>query len=133
MRQIIFTEFDLIISNEVSDIFKWFGVNSLAGITFAEAKFMDQHNEGFDSMVNYHPDDKEMDLKNKPFIFLNSQALSNKPIHESTLVIHHASMKISRILVEGSDINYDNIYNFGEAICLDVLDELNFPEVYHRV
>ena len=88
MRQIIFTEFDLIISNEVSDIFKWFGVNSLAGITFAEAKFMDQHN---------------------------------------------ASMKISMILVEGSDINYDNIYNFGEAICLDVLDELNFPEVYHRV
>ena len=133
MRQIIFTEFDLIISTEVSDVFKWFGVNSLAGFTFAESKFMDQHNEGFDSMVNYHPQDKENELKSKPFMFLNSKALSNKPIHESTLIVHHASMKMSRILMEGSDVDYDKIYNFGEAICLDVLDELNFPEVFHRV
>jgi len=133
VRQIIFNEFDMIVSTEVSDIFKWFGVNSLAGVTFAEANFMDEYNEQFDSMVNYHPNDKNKSLEYKPFIYLNTHILSNKPIHESVLVVHHASMKLSRILTEGSDVNYDQIYKFGEAICMDVLDELNYPEVFHRV
>jgi hypothetical protein len=133
VRQIIFNEFDMIVSAEVSDIFKWFGVNSLAGVTFAEANFMDEYKEQFDSMVNYHPNDTNKSLEYKPFIYLNTHVLSNKPIHESVMVVHHASMKLSRILTEGSDVNYDQIYKFGEAICMDVLDELNYPEVFHRV
>jgi len=133
VRQIIFNEFNVILSPEVSDLFKWFGVNSLSGITFAEAKFMDEASEQFDSMVNYHPEDKNKDLRCKPYIYLNSHVLSNKPIHESTMVVHHASMKLSRILVEGGDINYDQIYKFGEAICLYLLEELQYPNVFHRV
>ena len=96
MRQIIFTEFDLIVATNISDLFQWFGVTDIHGLVIGEAIDKD-----IDSMVHYHPNDTSASLTYKPFIFLNSQSLSNLPIHESSMIIFEASQRLSELLCEG--------------------------------
>lgn len=132
MRQIILPDFDLILSADVRDIFKWFGVNSLSGVTYAEATFMEQFNEGFCSMVNHHPEDVENTLQRKPFIFLNTKELTNVTIHESAIIIQRASFQMSTMLKEESD-SLDEIYDKSEDICFMLIDELKFPKVFHKI
>ena len=57
MRQIIFTEFDLIVASNISDLFQWFGVTDIHGLVIGEAIDKD-----IDSMVHYHPNDTSAPL-----------------------------------------------------------------------
>tara|TARA_R100001510_G_C7656866_1_gene217501 strand:- start:7706 stop:8104 length:399 start_codon:yes stop_codon:yes gene_type:complete len=132
MRQIIFPDFDLIISDDVRDIFKWFGVNSLCGVTYAEATFMNQFQEGFCSMVDHHPEDKEKSLERRPFMYLNTTKLMDLEITLAVLIIQNTSFKLS-YLMSDKDSSLDEVYSHSENVSVQILDKLKFPKVFHRL
>tara|TARA_R110000751_G_scaffold76140_1_gene153192 strand:+ start:7644 stop:8042 length:399 start_codon:yes stop_codon:yes gene_type:complete len=132
MRQIILPEFDLFLSGDVKDLFQWFGVNHLCGVTYAEAIFMDKFKEGFCSMVHYHPEDKNKSFKMKPFMFLNTHELSNISIHESALMIQGASFEMVQLL-SGYECGNDETFERAEKMCITIITQLNFPKVFHRI
>lgn len=129
MRQHAFNEFDLFTSSNISDLFEWFASDEIHGLMLPDALRLD-----LVSVVHYHPNDVSASLSYKPFIFLNSRILSNMPIHESVLEITSASQKISEILTEGfTKAKSKEVQKFGEDIAYEILHELNYPNVYHRI
>ena len=132
MRQIIFPDFDLIISDDVRDIFKWFGVNHLCGVTFAEATFMNQFQEGFCSMVDHHPEDKKKSLERRPFMYLNTTKLMDLEITQAVLIVQNTSFKLS-YLMSDEQSTLDEVYSESENVSVQILEKLKFPKVFHRL
>lgn len=129
MRQHIFNEFDLILSPNIKDLFQWFGTDEIHGLLVSDAIKKD-----ITSMVHYHPNDVSASLSFKPFIYLNNHTLSNIPIHESAIIISGASQRLSEILTEGFvQTKAKEVETFTENLSLEILDELNFPQVFHRL
>jgi len=129
MRQIIFTEFDMIVSSNISDLFQWFGVDEIHGLMKSDAIQKD-----IQSMVHYHPNDTSASLTYKPFIYFNTHHLSNIPIHETSMIIFEATQRLSEILCEGyTETETREVSSFTQSLCLNIMDELKFPDVYHRI
>lgn len=119
-------------SNDVADIFKWYGVNHLCGVTYAEAQFMDKYQEGFCSMVSNHPELNHSDKDRIPFMFLNMNQLNGIPIHESVQKIMGASFSMALLTSKETD-SIQEVYKKSEKIASDVMELLKFPKVFHII
>lgn len=94
-----FEKYDLIIGQDATEIFNYYNVTEMHGLSLNGA--ISRIVEGgtyIDGLSNYHPMDKELDMKLKPFIFLNIGAMNNDYTSDEihTLIMHetmHMSVK----------------------------------------
>ena len=133
MRQFPFQEFELFLTPDVTDIYDWFEVGTLNGLTKAEMSYAQTSQDRFvSSLVNYHPKDVLKDCSYKPFFYLNSEAVNELPIHEVAIIIHRAAIRLSAMLCEGIE-DAHKLEEFAESISIAVCDELNMPTVYMKI
>ena len=86
-----FKEYDLIIGKDATEIFNYYNVTEMHGLSLDGA--ISRIVEGgtyIDGLSNYHPMDKELDMKLKPFLFLNIGAMNNNYTSDElhTLIMH---------------------------------------------
>jgi hypothetical protein len=94
-----FEKYDLIIGKDATEIFNYYNVTEMHGLSLDGA--ISRIVEGgtyIDGLSNYHPMDKELDMKLKPFLFLNIGAINNDYTSDEihTLIMHetmHMSVK----------------------------------------
>ena len=92
-----FKEYDLIIGKDATEIFNYYNVTEMHGLSLDGA--ISRIVEGgtyIDGLSNYHPMDKELDMKLKPFIFLNIGSLNTEYTQdEIQTVIMHETMHMA--------------------------------------
>ena len=130
MRMLPYKEFELFLSNDFTDLYDWFEVKSIQGLTKAESVALMQHKQRIQSFVNYSPKDVLRGCEHKPYMYLNREMINDLSVHESSFIIMGACLQMAKILASGSD--EDKIYSFAESLALNITD-LNYPEVYMRL
>lgn len=126
-----YKEFELFLSNDFTDLYDWFEVKSIQGLTKAESVALMQHKQRIQSFVNYSPKDVLRECEHKPYMYLNRDMINKLSVHESSFIIMGACLQMAKILASGSD--EDAIYSFAESLALNITDDLNYPEVYMRL
>lgn len=132
MRQHPFSEFDMFLGTDVAEVYDWFGVEFLNGVSksdvIAVQKMQDKY---IHSMVNYHPNDVLYDCSYKPYFFLNRDVINAMPINEIMIIVHAAATRLASILCDGFD-EVDKVEEFAYDLSLAICNEINMPEVYMR-
>jgi hypothetical protein len=93
-------QYELIIGEDATQIFKRYKVDSMHGLSLDGAiSSIAEGGTYIDGLSNYHPADKKLDMALKPFLFLNLSSMRNNYSNDEicTLVMHecmHMSGKL---------------------------------------
>ena len=126
-----FSEFELFLASDFTDLYDWFEVRSIQGLTKAESVSLNDSKVRIHSFVSYSPKDVLRQCEYKPYMYLNHDMINELTIQESAFIIMGACVKLSRILASGEDD--DEIFEFAESLALAIADELHFPNVYMKI
>ena len=133
MRQHPFSEFDMFLGPNVTDVYDWFGVDILGGVMKSDVIAVQKMEDKYiHSMVNYHPNDVLHDCSYKPYFFLNRDVINSMPINEIMIIIHSAATRLAAILCEGFT-DLERVEEFAYDLSLAISNEINMPEVYMRI
>ena len=93
-------QYTLIIGEDATQIFEYYEVTEMHGLSLDGA--ISRIVEGgtyIDGLSNYHPLDKELDMKLKPFLFLNLYSIQNNYSNAAvnTLVMHECMHMAGKI------------------------------------
>jgi len=104
-----FEKYDLIIGQDATEIFNYYDVTEMHSLSLDGA--ISRIVEGgpyIYGLANYHPQDKKLDMKVKPFIFLNLSALINDyESDEIYTAIMHETMHMAAIIYHYDLKNYE--------------------------
>lgn len=116
MRVYNFT-YQLILSDNPCDIFKYFGVNELHGLSLTDCQTYNNTNEDayIAGLCNQIPNN------NKMFIFLNTSRMNN--CKEKMALIFHEAMHLS-LEMHNYDVNEkeEEIISYAEAEAIKIFD-----------
>lgn len=127
-------QYELIIGEDATQIFKRYKVDSMHGLSLDGA--ISRIAEGgtyIDGLSNYHPEDKQLDMKLKPFLFLNLSAMRNNYSNDEicTLVMHEC-MHMSGKLYNGCwDSHEEEMITWAEKEANEIIEFLK-KEKYIR-
>ena len=84
-------QYELLLGKDATEAFTYYHLSKMHGLSIDGA--ISRIVEGgtyIDGLSNYHPDDKELDMKLKPFLFLNIGSIQNNYSNGEvyTLVMH---------------------------------------------
>jgi hypothetical protein len=130
MKVVGMRTFDLIVSEDATGLFLWYGLDQLHGLSLFDAKIaIAQGDKYIHGMANYHPQDFKLDFSKRPYIFLNGGYLSTIPLYEVATIIMHEAMHLSIILNGGlCDDNEEDVIEQAEQIANDIMEVLRFPK-----
>lgn len=117
-------EYVLIIGSSATDIFDFYGVSEMHGLSKEMA--LNRIQEGgtyIDGLCNVHPSDsKRNDTKNKPFIFLNLMAC-DAPDYKIMGRIMHECMHMAGMLWDGCwDSHEEEMISWAESEAISIFE-----------
>ena len=92
-----FDDYDFIVGKDALQIFYAYKVSEMHGLSIAGAKKRIAEGGSYiDGLSNYHPMDKKLDMKLKPFLFLNITSLNkNYSPDEAITAVMHETMHMA--------------------------------------
>ena len=92
-----YKKYDLILGKDACQVFYAYRVSEMHGLSIEGAKKrISQGGSYIDGLSNYHPKDKKLDMKLKPFIFLNLGSLNkNYSLDEIHTAVMHETMHMA--------------------------------------
>ena len=97
MQVIYFAQFVLLIGNSALDLFDYYGVQEMHGVS--KAQCIERIAEGgtyIDGFANYNPKDTALTKELLPFVFINRQALHGD--YRDVTLINHEMAHMSLLL-----------------------------------
>jgi hypothetical protein len=134
-------EFMLFVSDDARELFRYYNRTEFHGLNVRECEKRIQSGGTYiDGLVNYHPDDVDCDLSQKPFMFLNLKTMNEQPIWKTAALISHESCHMS-IMIETHFGNPDHadveieerVVTGMETIAIAVMEKLQFPKIFFQI
>lgn len=110
-------QYCLILGEDATEIFKRYDVNNMHGLSLDKAiSRIAQGGTYIDGLSNYHPEDKDMNLKPKPFLFLNMYSIQNNYSNERipTLVMHECMHMANMLWSYRTDSHEEEMITWAE-------------------
>lgn len=142
LKKINFCGFILLLSDDVRDVFRYYNVTQMHGLSHeAATKRINEGGSYCDGWANLAPH-KGM----KPFIFLNTKTMREKTLQETALLIGHETTHLCLMLFEiENGENYEmtidkfrsdfeeQILTDAEEIAKTIMKRLKFPEIHFNL
>jgi hypothetical protein len=141
LKKINFDRFILLLSDDVRDVFKYYNVTEMHGLTHEGAtKRINEGGTYCDGWANVAPF-KGM----KPFVFLNTKTMVELPLHETALLVMHETTHLAFLLIEldggqaiweteNPGVDYEEtIITNAEETAREIMKKLKFPAIHFNV
>ena len=141
LKKINFERFILLLSDDVRDVFRYYNVTEMHGLSHEGAtKRINEGGTYCDGWANVAPF-KGM----KPYIFLNTKTMVELPIHETALLVMHETTHITILLheldggqaffqTENPGVDYEEtIITKAEETAKEIMSRLKFPAIHFNV
>jgi hypothetical protein len=139
MRQIVFPSFYLFVGENIIELFEYFTTNQLDYLTHKidGIDVLTPLNESIDVFSGQHPEHC-IKTPQKPFIYVNTKLLNEKPIFEASINIMSECSKLA-CLMDDKQTNQTiisltpNQRAYAEKLAFDVCVELGYPDVFYHI
>ena len=139
MRQIVFPSFYLFVGENIIELFEYFTTNQLDYLTHKidGIDVLTPLNDSIDVFSGKHPQHTKK-TPQKPFIYVNTKLLNDKPIFEASICIMSECSKLAGLMDERQ--TNQSVVSLtphqrahAEKLAFDVCVELGFPDVYFHI
>lgn len=142
LKKINFCGFILLLSDDVREVFKYYNVAEMHGLSHEKAtKRINEGGTYCDGWANIAPF-KGM----KPFIFLNTKTMREKPLHETATLILHETTHLHLLFWEldkGDETTFtindfrthyeETILTNAEETANEIMRRLKFPAIHFNL
>ena len=140
MKKINFDNFILLVSNDVRDVFRYYNVTEMHGLSHEGAtKRINEGGTYCDGWTNIAPHEGM-----KPFLFLNLKTMIEAPIWKTATLVMHETGHLAVLLWElngglendaetpAGEIE-EKIITHAEILANQIMKKLKFPEIHFNI
>lgn len=120
-------QYELILGSDAKQVFFKYRVIQMHGLSLKECEERIEVGGSYiDGLCNYHPDDKDLDLNPRPFLFLNIKSLQNNySNHEVyTCIMHECMHMAGRLYGDCWDSHEEEMVTWAEKEANEVIELL---------